>query len=533
MKIINLIEELVVEASKKDTLIGKLGFSEDNAELLSSIAGPVSVWLGNKLIDLYAEQWKEIHLRDYPDQSDSIEQDWKNPQYRKRQGVNFLNTRNGVRVNQSAIVSIMDWIRVGLNGNFKEHQDKKLSQLYDLSLEWHDSLGVGDGDINYIEKNDVIRDYRNEDGVGFYWVDLNTNDSGEECSRMGHCGRTNSGNTIYSLRENRRINKDYTINKSHLTAAVGSSDGIIYQLKGPKNSKPREEFHPYIVDLILNSEDIQGFGSEYDRSSDFKITDLSEPDIKKIYDARPELFNTRALKRALQKMGIGEYEEPNTIFELNIDPEYVGNYVEGDWTVHQWKDKNGYTRKTSFIETLLSGDIWDLIEGYHDDWKGGLEYHTNEENSQTIRNIIQQRAGEDYDPSESLESLIDEYDNDYEIRNAIGSAYSDSVNSSYYDYATKQLRNALEEYGEVTKLNDEGVNITINLKDVADKMGVGDDELDEHYENCGDDNPSCVFDEIMGQYYDKPRFRIDDRWSPDFDDEDFNSYLNDRLYDIG
>jgi hypothetical protein len=533
MKIIGLIESMILEASKKDVLINKLGFSEDNAELLSSIAGPVSVWLGNKLIDLYAEQWKEIHLRDYPDQSDSIEQDWKNPQYRKRQGVNFLNTRNSVRVNQSAIVSIMDWIRVGLNGNFKEHQDKKLSQLYDLSLEWHDSLGVGDGDINYIEKNDVIRDYR-KDGIGFYWTDLETNNSDEECNRMGHCGRTSSYNTIYSLRETRRINEQYTINKSHLTAAVGSSDGIIYQMKGPKNSKPKEEFHPYIVDLIINKETIQGFGSEYQSSTDFKITDLPESDIKKVYDSRPELFNTRQLKRQLVKMGIldsSQYQEIDMIFDLDIEPSYVGNYVDGDWDIRTYKDTNGKTRKISFIETLLSGDIWDLIEGYHDDWKGGLEYHTNEENSQTIRNIIQQRAGEDYDPSESLESLIDEYDNDYEIRNSLGSAYSDSANSSYYDYAMKELRSALEEYGDVTQLNDEGVTIRIDLNKVISDMGLGEEEVDEIFERC-DESASCAFSEMLGTYYDKPRFSLDDRWSPNFDDEDFNSYLNDRLSEI-
>jgi hypothetical protein len=51
MKIINLIEELIIEASKKDVLIQKLGFSEDNADLLSKLSGALSVWLGNKLIE--------------------------------------------------------------------------------------------------------------------------------------------------------------------------------------------------------------------------------------------------------------------------------------------------------------------------------------------------------------------------------------------------------------------------------------------------------------------------------------------------
>ena len=536
MKFHHLIESLLIEADKKDVLIKKLGFSEDNAELLSTIAGPMSVWLGNKLIDLYAEQWKEIHLRDYPDQSGSLEQDWKNPQYRKRQGVNFLNTRNGVRVNQSSIVSIMDWIRVGLNGNFKEHQDKKLSQLFDLSLEWHNSLGVGDGDINYIEKNDVIRDYRNEDGIGFYWVDLNTNDSGEECERMGHCGRTNSGNTIYSLRENRRINKDYTINKSHLTAAVGNSDGIIYQLKGPKNSKPDEKYNQYIVDLILNNDDIQGFGSEYNSSNDFQIIDLPKEDIEKIYSQKPELFNTYKLKSYLRnQLGIEGIELPNMEFEWELDPSYVHYYIEGDWVTDKRtvRTAGGGTRTEEIYmsEKVLSGDIWDLYDTWGEEWKSSLEFHVNDDNATKIREIIQSRAGEDYNPEETLENLIEEYDDDWDIRNAINSAYGDTASQEYYTYVINQLKEALSEYGEVTQLNDEGVRININLTKVIEDMGVGDDEVEEAFQNC-DDQPSCVFDELLGNYYDKPRFSLDDRWYPDIEEGEFNAILEDRLYDI-
>ena len=518
MKIINLIEELIVEASKKDVLIQKLGFSEDNADSLSKLAGPLSVWLGNKLIE-------------YTVLSRSIGQEYP---ITKQEAIDVFNRSAGVRARRSEIVSIMDWVRVGLNGNVNEYKNVGFGDLYKKSREWHESLGTGSGEINYVEENTILRDYR-KDGIGFYWVELETNNSDEECNRMGHCGRTNPYNTIYSLRETKRINEQYTINKSHLTAAVGSGDGIIYQMKGPKNSKPKEEFYPYIIDLIINKENIKGFGSEYDSASDFKITDLPETDIKKIYDSRPELFNTRQLKRQLVKMGIldsSQYQEVDMIFDLEIEPAYVGRYVDGDWTVRQWKDKNGYTRKISFIETILSGDIWELLDGYHDDWKGALEYYTNEENSQTIRELIQQKAGNNYDPEESLESLIDEYDNDYEIRNSLGSAYSDSANSSYYDYVMKELRNTLEEYGDVIQLNDEGLKIRIDLNKVINDMELDEEEVDELMERC-DESASCVFDEMLNEsLIDKPRFRIDDRWQPNIDDEDFNSYLNDRLSEI-
>ena len=156
----------------------------------------------------------------------------------------------------------------------------KLISLIDYNNTFFQQINIID--INYNEENEVLRDYR-EDGVGFYWVNLETNNSPEECERMGHCGRTNSNNTIYSLRETKRLNPKYTLNKSHLTAAVGN-DNVLYQMKGPKNSKPQEKFYPYIIDLLLNDDSIQSFGSEYDSASDFNLVDLSEEQIKKIYE---------------------------------------------------------------------------------------------------------------------------------------------------------------------------------------------------------------------------------------------------------
>jgi hypothetical protein len=93
------------------------------------------------------------------------------------------------------------------------------------------------------------------------------------------------------------------------------------------------------------------------------------------------------------------------------------------------------------------------------------------------------------------------------------------------------LRNALEEYGEVTKLNDEGAIIKINLQDIINKSEPDEDDLDDMFERCGDEI-DCVFREMLGDYYDKPDFRIDDRWSPDIDEREFNDTLNSYLGDI-
>jgi hypothetical protein len=151
MKIINLIEELIVEASKKDVLIQKLGFSEDNADLLSKLSGALSVWLGNKLIE-------------YTVLSRSIGQE---EPITKQEAIDVFNRGAGVRARRSEITSIMDWIRVGLNGNVNEYKNVGFGDLYKKSREWHESLDTGSGEINYVEENKILRDYR-KDGIGFF-----------------------------------------------------------------------------------------------------------------------------------------------------------------------------------------------------------------------------------------------------------------------------------------------------------------------------------------------------------------------------
>jgi hypothetical protein len=347
---------------------------------------------------------------------------------------------------------------------------------------------------------------------------------------MGHCGRTSSDNTIYSLREVKRFNEKYTINKSHLTSAIGNRDGIVYQMKGPKNSKPQERYYPYIIDLLLKNEDIKGFGSEYNSNDDFSLGDLPEDKIKEIYSQKPILFDNRKGKRILQKIGaLPNRSMENMVFDLQIDPSYISRYVDGDYTVRKWKEANGRQRETGMFETLLSGDYWDLFDR-GGDWESAM-YNIDEENTKIIWDLIRSVTNPEEIEGMSLNAVINEFDNNYEIRNALGNALSSAESDSYYEYYKKALKNALEEYGEVTKLNDEGAIIRIDLQKVIENHGINDDDLDSYFERCGD-RYECVFDEVMGDYYDKPDFKVDDRWTPDVNGNYFNEILNDYLGDV-
>lgn len=524
MNFVNLLEDILLEASKKEILITKVGFEPNDAEKLEKMAGGLSVWLGKKIVQKLYSQAKS--------RSNNI----ATPEQLKDEVSRLLKGGSIVGYFKNNITSIIDWYRVGLNGNIREYENLGFDELVIKSKEWHDSLDIGEGEINYVEENKIIRDYR-QNGIGFYWVDLETSKSNEECERMGHCGRTNSYNTIYSLRENKKLNEKFTLNKSHLTAAVGTNDGIVYQMKGPKNSKPNEKFHSFIKDLIINHTHIQGFGSEYNSQDDFSITDLPEEDVRKIYAARPELFNTRKLKKLLMNLGLIEKKEiENRVFEMDIKPDDIRFYVDGDWVVRKWKTKDGRTGETRMFETLLSGDVWDLFDrgGYDGDWQTALEYYANDENKKRIQDMVMGLATSSNIDTEdmSLEDLIEEVDDNYEIRNALSSSLTDSESSSYYDYYIKTLRNALSEYGEVIRLNDEGALIRIDIQTIIDSSGIGEDELDEIFEDRCDGDTQCVFSELIGDYFDRPDFSVDDRWTPDVDDEGFNDYLSDRLSDI-
>jgi hypothetical protein len=443
----------------------------------------------------------------------------------------------------------MDWIRVGLDGNVKPFKNLQLDELAKKSKEWHDSLGLGEGDINYVEKNEIIKDFRDENGNGFYWADLNTKDSKEESERMGHCGRSSYG-YIYSLRETKPINNKYTINRSHLTTAIGT-DGIMYQLKGPKNSKPKEEYHQYILPLfyVLGGEGeeddylVQGFGTEYASQQDFKLSDLPEDVIRDLYENRPELFEGRAMMRKLADMGIIDAPNYDYNITLKLDPDDVGTYVDGDYVYRRYKKKvttpagNEYdkTIEVTMFELILAGETYEFWDQDGSDWSSALNYYVDDKNQTEIRTMLRALAEreeefieEDFN-EKNLEELIEEYDDNYDIRHAIGNAQSNAEADEYGNYLYRLLKDGLEEYGTVEQMNDEGVILKVDVSKYISE--VGEVEFDEFLEKC-DDDIRCAFNEmVLEDYIEKPKWNPDDRWYPDVNEGYFNEILSDYLYD--
>jgi hypothetical protein len=532
MKLIESIRQIITEASKKQILMDKIGFNEENADLLDKLCGPLSVWMGNKFIDFYSKRLVSI-LPEFDDDKEY-----------KRATIKNMNNNLAINSHRQDITSIMDWIRVGLNGNLGENKELNLNELHRKSKQWHDSLEIGQGDINYKEENPTILDFTDENGNGFYWADLNTKNSSEECNRMGHCGRSSYG-YLYSLRQVIPINNKYKLNKSVLTAAIGE-DGIMYQLKGVKNSKPKDEYHQYIQPLfyVLGGEGeeddylIQGFGTEYASEQDFKLSDLPEQTIKELYQNRPELFSSRPMQRLLDKMGIIEMEPLPTGFSLEIKPEDFDDYVDGcTYRTYTNRTTGKQTRTSIFVE-IMAGDAWDLWnqDGY-EDFGSYFQYTVDKPTEERLWDIVRkmaERDGVELDEDLDLEDSIKQVDDDWEIRNAIGGAINDADANDYVDFLQKEIESALEFYGNVYEFNDTGAKIQVDLANLVDiDEGWVDEIFENHMNRDGKYDLEGIFNELLSEsHIDKPDFDPDDRWYPSPDDSVVNENVNYRLDDI-
>ena len=216
--------DLLLEADYKKKILDNFQLPEAMAEYLANRLGKLSLWFLNAVI------------------SESFDS--------KEEFLNYMKERPfWIRVNfDSEITKILDWIRHPLVAGTIDLKNLTLQQAIKNAEEFHQNLKTLGGSIDYKEENKKLVQYDN----GFYWAELPGNYSEEECNRMGHCGRTSRGNVLFSLRSDIPYGKGHTLNDSHLTVAYNTEDGMIYQSKGKKNSKPSEKYFPYFFDLIMN-----------------------------------------------------------------------------------------------------------------------------------------------------------------------------------------------------------------------------------------------------------------------------------------
>jgi hypothetical protein len=323
----NLLQERLelLEGKTADTLVKTFNLNPELAQQLEELGGKLSVWLYKSL------------LKDSEDAG-----------YDKgKLGYHMINagklTSNIYRIIKDRLASIKDWQiakqREGVNIDLKTYTS--FNKAYQDSKDWHDSL-VAEDEVEFEYEGTKIIEYPPNNGVIFYWEDLETNNSKLESQRMGHCGHSPKSNTLYSLRSRRYVaEKGSWVGSSHITIGLNTNSSVTYQIKGKSNSKPKPEYHPYIVDLLIQRKEIKDFGTEYSPANDFKISDLDEDLKKKLRKTRSDLF--QAIYILLTEL----IEKPKTSANTII------NFIEKN-KVEIQKDFTTLKSLTTYLEKKLS-----------------------------------------------------------------------------------------------------------------------------------------------------------------------------------
>ena len=231
------------------------------------------------------------------------------------------------------------------------------------------------------------------------------------------------------------------------------------------------------------------------------------------------MFKGRQEYKLLRSIGLVEPVKYG-FFTLTIPPKYAEDYVRGDYS--------------NIVDDVLVGNTWQYWDNSeYADWKYAVENELNNNNILKIIDLLKQK-NPNITGSENLLELIEEYDEDDEIKNRIRWSVNDAEANDYEDYLYKNVKRAFEEYGDVISMSDEGIVISIDLETLISNNNISDEDMDEITERCGDDSDvECIFNELLGDgYIEKPRLDVDDRWYPDADRDNFNEILNDRLHEI-
>jgi len=184
---------------------------------------------------------------------------------------------------------IADYIDFFCNADYSIIEKYTINEIHKLYGDNIHTYKTNLTNTNYIETNSILFDYRIS-GIGFYWIDYEKSYSKEMCIRMDNCGRVNYGDTLIELRED-VLENTIIKNYSRVNIVANIKDNIIYQIKGIRNSKPKEEYYEYIYDFLINTSmtDIS-YVPQFEVHNDFRMHNF-EPNkqliLRKIH---PKLF---------------------------------------------------------------------------------------------------------------------------------------------------------------------------------------------------------------------------------------------------
>ena len=627
------------EVKTKSIITDKIGWNEEVADYFIEQNPKLAIWFADAIMK---REIRRSYYGSYFDADGTFGGGYVKIDNDKiaRKGVKeFFKTKSIISSNYGgSIRRILDWLQHPLTEK-QNLRELSFDEAIEKEKQFHEELKVIGGDMDFVEpeENEIFITYpKDKDGAEFYWVKIPSNFCSLESSRMGHCGRTGSGNTLISLRSIRPYGKGHTINDSHVTIAYNEEDGIFYQTKGKKNQKPAEKYYPYIFDLIktlaqedketrideydyqievifkerqktealldevseqigelrlliikydkildktrsqreyeeitkeaddllskrneLGSElkrlkniiydldldinqleskkdDLQemyrygfgGFGAEYGSEEDYGFGDMTDEQVKELYEINPSLFSKLGGRLTLYNRGIVK-EKPDLTFILDKDAEYISELFK-------------YKGRAEFLYNVISNNLLEDFE-YSVDRDDVVKYYLDDLNEKNksyifaeisnITNIpieeVVENGIEYYLSGDYLDDSDEEYDFDSiidAIRRAVTYAMDYDANKYYYG----EIKNALSELGEVLQLDDDKVKVKIDLSNFLTM-----NQIESYSQELGYSIDGIFFEAEYRNDIELPRLSFDDRFSPNADSKLINEYFEPEFYEDG
>lgn len=314
-------------------------------------------------------------------------------------------------------------------------------------------------------------------GDGFAWFHIDSPSCQFEAEMADHCG-AEAGSTLFSLRE--KNEKGQWI--PHVTASWFSFDGktgYLVQIKGRNNSKPKPEYHPAIVQLLLSPAVQSIKESSYKPHLDFKFKELPIEVQKKILTVKPY---------------IDDFDKYISTVDLSqVFPYYRDIFKGRDYDLKLEKDFIQFIQADGLHELVkklydgLSGEVWkslkskvEYIDEFHGDHVRKTEVPVDEilfllekEHPKTFKKLAEKiESSDDYDSdldlSDNLKSGVAE-----EVLDLMWSATTDAYSVGYQNALEEDLLSTLDEYQLYRMDGEEGATIIVNRDGKKPLIQVG------------------------------------------------------------
>jgi hypothetical protein len=165
--------------------------------------------------------------------------------------------------------------------NNPKYSISKINDDIDL---WHEKLEAEAGSMpekgnSFINLGEKI----GSEWEGWEWAELGKGQCSKEAKAMGHCGNTGAriGDNIISLRDPK--------GRAHLTFIL--NNGMLGEMKGRSNTKPKKAYHPAIVELLRHDEIESVVGGGYKPENNFSLDDLDDEIKEKLLEEKPDIEN--------------------------------------------------------------------------------------------------------------------------------------------------------------------------------------------------------------------------------------------------